>query len=397
MNIGIGKIGKAIKFNSNSWNAVGGDIDAPTLFMLWASTHPEHTFYLLSKSDYSRAKNIDRLPNIVDVWEFADKDMNDVEKRDFLLNDLEDIVIDFAVLYSGPLGRGNIVEFTPVVDGSRLTKCLGYQINYTSPILHYLNTTGLPWFMISVDSRYFPQLCVDMINLPMMSYAQMNLVGKYKRFKDMESVDKNIIVKDEVPAFYSGVETLYLTTKVKLSWDDYLRPRQGMNIILNEGGNRGLERGPYLKEYVLDYLDDVSIFGKWREPWISDDRFKGPVHIHELEEMLLKTKYTFMIPIGKGWATAKYWEMAHYGVLPFFHPWYDTQCNIPAPDFLRVSSPNELWDRIDQLNADDQLYENILRAVYETLLEEYYDGSYLNKLLNHMVGQINGSVELPTK
>jgi hypothetical protein len=396
MNIAIGKIGKSIKFNVSSWGAIGGDVEAPTLFYRWAEMNPQHNFYIIGKSDYSRAKNIKRLPNIIDVWEFAEKDMTDTEKRDFVIENLDGINIDFAVLYGGPLGRGNIHDYTPVLDNSRMTKCLGFQINYVSPILYFINETNVPWFMLSVDSRFFPQRCVDIVNMPLMSYSQINTTGDYLRMSGTSFEERHKIVKDTIDAFYSAIETVFLMHHTKPTREEYFSgDRSGMNFILNEGGNRGLERGPYLEEYILRYSDDVSVFGKWKSHWVDDHRFKGSIPFERIGEVLAGTKYTFIIPIGKGWATAKYWEMAHHGVLPFFHPWYDEQENIPAPEFLRVNSPEELWEKIELLENNNELYLNILEEVYETLDDDYYDGTHVNNILNHMCGQILGDIETP--
>jgi hypothetical protein len=56
MNIGIGKFGKSILFDSKKWGAIGGDLDAPVMISLVAKRHPEHNFYLLGHSDFSRLK-----------------------------------------------------------------------------------------------------------------------------------------------------------------------------------------------------------------------------------------------------------------------------------------------------------------------------------------------------
>ena len=112
-----------------------------------------------------------------------------------------------------------------------------------------------------------------------------------------------------------------------------------------------------LKRYILDHVEDVDIYGKWNENIISkDSRFKGPKKFNELQSMLPRVKYTFCIPIKKGWCTAKYWEMSHYGIIPFLHPTYDEQHNIKCPDFLRIKDSKDLFDKISYLENDDVAY-----------------------------------------
>jgi len=149
-------------------------------------------------------------------------------------------------------------------------------------------------------------------------------------------------------------------------------------IVCNEGRP---SRYNDLKKYILDHVEEVDIYGKWDERTIGDDvRFKGPKKFNDLQEMLPRVKYTFCIPIKKGWVTAKFWEMAHYGIIPFLHPTYDEQDNLKCPEFLRVKDSADLFKKIQFLEDNPDAYETLKGNIESMLKDEYYDGSYLNDL-----------------
>ena len=157
-------------------------------------------------------------------------------------------------------------------------------------------------------------------------------------------------------------------------------------IVCNEGKP---SRYPDLKKYILEHVDDVDIYGQWNPKTVGDDlRFKGPKKFNDLMRMLPRVKYTFCIPIKKGWVTAKFWEMAHYGIIPFLHPTYDGQKHLDVPEFIRVKDSKDLFNKIKFLEENPKAYTELRDRLDEMLKEEYYDGSYMNKIL------INGLHEI---
>jgi hypothetical protein len=115
----------------------------------------------------------------------------------------------------------------------------------------------------------------------------------------------------------------------------------------------------------------------------------GPVPFEDLQrDVLPRLKYTVIIPIKRGWVTAKYWEMAHYGIVPFMHPEYDMQRHVPCPDYLRLNSPMDLAKRVRELNADEDKLGKVLAGVERTLLPKYYDGSHINKVVMSAVDYV---------
>jgi hypothetical protein len=157
--------------------------------------------------------------------------------------------------------------------------------------------------------------------------------------------------------------------------------REGFNIVLNQGVSTGaLDRFIPVKEYILDNNIDCNIYGKWKKEIIEEyEQFNGPVFIENLKKMLLKTKYTFIVPVTKDFTTSKFWEMIHYGIIPFMHPWYDGEFNIlPENHFLRCKNPEELIEKINYLENNNDKYIELFNELQEMLKDEYYDGTFVN-------------------
>ena len=393
MNIGIGKFGKSILFDSKKWGAIGGDLDAPVMIELIAKRNPQHKFYLLGHSDYSRlseSKKSEVNPNnnIIDCWEgHKGEPYTNVLLEYFKKNNIK---LDLAFLHNGISGNANVPNCIKTIKGDAIAKTLFCFRKYTGPIIHFLNVTQLPYFTVSVDPRYTPLLARDLFNQPRWSVSQINDYTQKKR-KHIKSYENQELMFSETKHIYSGVETLFLTMKKKLTWWEFSKARyNNFVVILNEGGNGAVKRGPMLKEYVLDKLKNVEVYGQWSEEWMKDERFKGPKKFNELESVLGEVKYTFIIPIEKGWVTAKFWEMAHYGIIPFMYPTYDSDKNIKCPDFIRVSSPEELQEKITYLEAHPEEYLELLKQLHDLLEEKYYNGDFINNTIMDNCNKLQG-------
>ena len=73
MRIAIAKLGKSIKFKSDTWGAIGGDNEAPILFENLIHQNPQHEFVLLGLSDYERLplkdqQRLNKHNNIINPW-----------------------------------------------------------------------------------------------------------------------------------------------------------------------------------------------------------------------------------------------------------------------------------------------------------------------------------------
>lgn len=392
MRIGVGKIGKSTLFNEKMWSAHGGDIDAPTMITLLAKYNPEHKFYIIGKSDFGRLKPHERARvnphgNIIDPWMDYDKNTDHIS---FLLNwfDRNQIKLDTAVLYSGPSGNANIPDKIKTVKGDEIAKVLYCFAHYAGPVINYLNLSGLKYFTLVPDPRYHPFKARDCYNIAKFGLSQYDSTDM--KVKHILNYEDQRYEYTKVPTYYSGIETLFLTTRKRLPIME-LEKTIPMTVILNEGGNGGLWRGPLMKEYILNKIQDVEVFGKWSDEWMKDPRMKGPMHINLLEEKLKATKATFIIPIEQGWVTAKFWEMAHFGVLPFMHPYYDEQKHIKCHEILRTKSPSDFVEKYEAVMNDPKLYHEVLSNLDSLLDEKYYSGLHINNVVMKTVYRIAGA------
>lgn len=372
MNIAIGKFGRSILFDSSKWAAVGGDNEPSALYRTLAEMNPEHTFYMVGKSDMGRCD--EEFPaNLVDVW--ADYDRHRHEELTWPRRWLDDrgVSIDGGIMMSGPARGVSQPGVRLVRNPSKEAKRLQMSTHYVGPLVDLFNATGVPYFVVSPDPRYI-KMGRDVVNPPRFSLSQYDTAVYYKPLLRLTGTERRRV---KIPVCYAGMEKMFLIGRKKpeLSRDKPVK----FGVVCNQGGNGAPPRDRALSWYVLSLFDDVKIYGKWSDEWLKDERFVGPVPFMKLQEDVLPfVRYTIIIPIARGWVTAKFWEMAQYDIVPFMHPHYDTQRHIDCPDFLRVSSPADLRDKVDALERDPELSRRVRQEINDMLLPEYYDGSYVN-------------------
>lgn len=383
-NIAIGKVGKSVKFDSSKWSGIGGDNEAPNLFMTIAKMNPNINFYMIGKSDLRLLKpevkkQLNIPSNIIDVWEGFKSKIHDETKYAYevMSTKYKNVKIDCGVYYNGPASYTSIPNLLRKDGGAGgFYTTLDVFRKYVGPITYFENMTNVPFFTLGPDPRYIPIGARDLIHREKFVLSQYETTEKVKH---MTSLEDQTLIESYIPVEYSGIEKVFFLGREKqdITW---IPKKKKMMIVLNEGGNGGLKRGPMLQEYILNQINDVEIYGKWSDEWYSDNRFKGPKGFVELQPMLEDVKYTFIIPIQKGWVTAKFWEMINYGVIPFMHPFYDQQKHIKCPDFLRVSGPCELVKKIEYLEKNPNKYNELLNELNKMLKEEYYNGEFINNL-----------------
>lgn len=382
----VGKIGKSVKFNPDTWGAVGGDCEAPELLRKMAELNPNDTFIIISRNDVDRNRDSLNLPaNLVDVYNGATQE----EKKDYhyITKRLKDVKIDGCFLMSGPTANCNIPEKswkrTELKHGHKEhAKSLMVFANYVAPIYNFLNDTNIPWIMIANDPRYTRQ-GNDLSNQPKLILSQYDEVIQMQTFDNWE--DQNYI-KNPIDAIYAGMEKMFLIDK---QIPTTFKKTKKFMVVLNEGNNGAVSRYTELKKYVLDYIDDVEIYGKWDESVMIDARFKGSIKFAELQSMLPSVKYSFMISIADGWVTMKVWELLSHGIIPFMHPNYDTQKHCKLPDFIRINNPNELHEKIEYLENNHAEYERILNECLSAITIGDITGSNLSTIILGYTPSVN--------
>lgn len=384
-----GKIGKSVKFNPSTWGATGGDNELPTLLRKMAELNPDDTFIVIGRNDIERNRTALNIPaNLRDIYVGASpEDRRDV---DYITKRLEGVKIDGCFLMAGPVAPicnipGKAFKRKELEEGVKVPAQSLYVFEqYVGPIYQYLNTSGIPWVMICNDPRYI-EPGSDLMNQPVKVLSQHDETVLMKTFDNFE--DQNY-VKNAVPSVYAGMEKMFLIDR------EILTAKKTINfmMVLNEGNSGVKSRYPMLKEYVLDSMEDVAIYGKWDEKTIGQDpRFKGAVKFEELQKILPSVKYTFIIPIKKGWVTAKYVEMIASGIIPFFHPTYDEQKHCAVPEFIRIKSPKELHEKIEYLNNNPDEYERILGECLACVEPDDVSGEKICSVVLDNTPQVHGT------
>lgn len=352
----FGKIGKVIKFDKSKWGATGGDNEAPTLILKLAENNPNDTFILISSNDFDKVQ-FKKPPNIINGMKSLGALKNIYDG--YLTDTLKDENISGAIIVLGPTCRKNL-EYWPR---------LGFAKSYCAPIIHYLNNSDVPWVGICNDPRYYLKNVRDLIKSPIKYLSQFNEVFTKKVFSQLPPKDDNDLIEMKVNCEYSGVEKIVLFNNEKNI--NFSNKNEDFIIVLNEGKNGVKSRYPELKKYILDYFDDVEIYGEWySEETLNDPRFKGSKPFSEILDITKKSKFSFIIPILPGWTTSKYIEMINNGIIPFFHPDYDSQNNLNVPDFLRISSPEELKQKIDMIKSNNNLYLQIITDLQKEFIKD---------------------------
>jgi hypothetical protein len=405
--IAVGKIGKSVLFNSSQWGAIGGDNEAPIFYENLFHKNPDITFYIIGASDYSRIDKserdrINQHGNVIDVWSnFTEwgksyRGESKTKRQDYLTEwMLTSPKIDVALLFLGPTGTSNVVGKSRLMtDPTSLASPIEMLAKYSGPIIDYLNMNReMPWVGILNDPRFFPANMRDMFHRPSLMLSQYTESIKHTTVTEYDNPKPQTVT---VQSNYTAIETIFLIGKEKGKaiveaptasldsfFEDTVELKEGEKdikfmIVCNEGRP---SRYSDLKKYILDHVEDVDIYGKWVDEILNNDkRFKGPKNFNDLQQMLPRVKYTFCIPIKKGWVTAKFWEMAHYGIIPFLHPTYDEQNNLKCPEFLRVTDSKDLYKKIEFLEKNPDAYDTLRSNIESMLKNEYYDGTYLNNL-----------------
>lgn len=388
MNIVIGKIGKSTLFDFNKHGSIGGDNDAPNIYLNLAKYNPDINFYMIGKSDLSRYKGY--IPkNIIDVWKNfkqqlnEDGSINDDFTTEWVSNYFKknNIKIDTGIMVSGPTGSFSMknkiksIRYYP-----EFAKPIEMLVNYVSPILHFFNESQIPWISILHDPRYY-RLGRDCFNRPKILLSQYNCEFKEKHIKNYEEQHPDSFMVDNMKCIYAEQEKTFLINKSKKTFND---KNIKLLIVMNSGKNGGMDRYKELKKYILD--DERSncceIYGDWEEEILkSNSQFKGPLKFNLLQDKLKNTKYTFIVPIKEGWTTAKIWEMIQYNIIPFLHPTYDTQNNIQLDEWFRVKDVNDLYNKIDILENNEEKYKKVLHYIQSLVKDEDYSGLNLNNII----------------
>lgn len=394
--IAFAKLGKSIKFIT-AFSPIGGDNEAPSMLRILANNNPDITFHIIGRSDFNRLDEnqiTELFPyrNVKDAFE-GHKGPADPDRIIHYFDDLG-FQPDAFVMMMGQVGNVSIPNrIWGQRDPTKTVAIIDMTKNYTTPITKWLNENPLMHIVeVCNDPRYTLKQSKDCFVDPKISLSQYTY--EYER-ESSRSYDDQTRVKTKVPCKYAEMERIFLYDREQPYPGPEDCPRDiPFMVVLNEGTP---SRYKLLKEWVLDGIDDVEIYGKWtHEDALEDNRFKGSMPLEELQQKLQAVRATFIIPIAKGWTTSKYIEMIHAGVIPFFHPTYDEQDNLNVPKWLRPKSPEAMMQAVKMMK-DDKIYNKLIKELRDQFCTpEYYDGTRLNEIVMSHVNESYSAPDLST-
>ena len=412
--VGFFKLGKAIKFNENSWGAIGGDCEPKQLINSIAKRNPNIEYWLLSPNDLGRvrAKEKPAVQSLFgppvetesaapsNVKEFHST-MTDRKSADEAAQIIKDLDLDFIFFYTGPSSTVNIPDYINKVDGTGRVKSLDFFKYYAAPIIKAMNELEkkVPIVGLLVDNRYI-LACKDWNdnNRPTYYLAQ-NTFTKTEEFfcnpplRDIDTIESTYE--------YSGIETVFLLDKKRYDTDELFEMKKTNSFMMlqNQGkGSGGMDRWDPVRDYIVKNDIETDIYGKWDDDLKKEypKWFKGEKRIETMTDELLATKYTFCVPIKEGMVTSKYAEMLHYGIIPFLHPSYDTDFNVfPDGHFIRCKSPEDLKKKVQFLNDNPEHYKKLFYNLQEKYLKDsYYTGEHVDNKIWEAYKRITTKTEI---
>jgi len=412
--VGFFKLGKAIKFNENSWGAIGGDCEPKQLINSIAKRNPNIEYWLLSPNDLGRvrAKEKPAVQSLFgppvetesaapsNVKEFHST-MADRKSSDEAAQIIKDLDLDFIFFYTGPSSTVNIPDYINKVDGTGRVKSLDFFKYYAAPIIKAMNELEkkVPIVGLLVDNRYI-LACKDWNdnNRPTYYLAQ-NTFTKTEEFfcnpplRDIDTIESTYE--------YSGIETVFLLDKKRYDTDELFEMKKTNSFMMlqNQGkGSGGMDRWDPVRDYIVKNDIETDIYGKWDDDLKKEypKWFKGEKRIETMTDELLATKYTFCVPIKEGMVTSKYAEMLHYGIIPFLHPSYDTDFNVfPDGHFIRCKSPEDLKKKVQFLNDNPEHYKKLFYNLQEKYLKDsYYTGEHVDNKIWEAYERVTNKTEI---
>ena len=221
--VGFFKLGKAIKFNENSWGAIGGDCEPKQLINSIAKRNPNVEYWILSPNDLDRVRTkekpavqslfgdpvVAKLAAEPNIHEFHSK-MDNRKSADETVKFIKELDLDFIFFYTGPSSTVNIPNYINKKDGNGQVKSLDFFKYYAAPIIQAMNELDkkVPIVGLLVDNRYV-LACKDwgINNRPTYYLAQNNFTKEEQYFYQPPLRDVKTITSTYE---YSGIETVFL-------------------------------------------------------------------------------------------------------------------------------------------------------------------------------------------
>ena len=418
-NIVIGRTGLTIKFKGiKIGTQTACDTDMMVYSML-SQMNPDFNFYFIGPTDLHKLteeeyNEIFPYHNVFSAW------TNDLRKsKEFskIIKYFEDnnIKIDFALINTGGSSQACVPDFYPKKDGSKRSLLLS-QLYYMAPYVYTLNKLGCPVYCMADDARNVLLNFRDLYNRERKVFTQANY--KLKTITHITSETDFTLKTDIIDCIYAHIERIDLigmpdNWKDRIDINRKLKSNKENHLLVISHGNgckkinsnltiKNLRFQGY-KEYIIDNFKDTiynksKIYGKWTEDIYEQypNNFEDKPMI-ELNDILKDARYSLVYSQIPNFVTVKPWEMIANGIIPFIHPDYDPEHILGLPEYVYLKNPDDLKNKIIELDNDDKLYLNILNKCLDCITKEDRDGTYINNFIMTNIANDLGFTYEPKK
>lgn len=418
-NIVIGRTGLTIKFTGiKIGTQTACDTDMMVYSML-SQMNPDFNFYFIGPTDLYKLteeeyNEIFPYHNVFSAW------TNDLRKsKDFnkIIKYFEDnnIKIDFALINTGGSSQACVPDFYPKKDGSKRSLLLS-QLYYMAPYVYTLNKLGCPVYCMADDARNVLLNFRDLYNRERKVFTQANY--KLKTITHITSETDFTLKTDLIDCIYAHIERIDLigmpdNWKDRIDINRKLKSNKENHLLVISHGNGCNKINSNLtiknarfkgyKEYIIDNFKDTiynksKIYGKWTKDIYEQypNNFEDKAMI-ELNDILKDARYSLVYSQIPNFVTVKPWEMIANGIIPFIHPDYDPEHILGLPEYVYLKNPDDLKNKIIELDNDDKLYLNILNKCLDCITKEDRDGTYINNFIMTNIANDLGFTYEPKK
>lgn len=396
MNILLAK-GTALRFTPEGRDIIYGGSDLTAdVFLNLARVYPQHSFYLLSSS-----KNLDKLENAPNnLFNLYKEITSSIEKiphpkyhpkiyhyKDFYSYiDKHNIHFDKAIVHQ--MGENQPVEWDKGYISQRTGEACCPRICDINPNMFYcvIKHYNIPYILLQDDPREINKIPRD-LQPPFKIWGQYNGTDNSMMYKEGSLTE---MYKAEFPVRHKMIDRLWLRKKPKIDWRTFDKTNKFIMAINPLEG-----RAKYLKKWIIDRMPDIKIYGNWNnlstmmqkevEKYNIDTSIFEDVPMTQIEDLMFNTRYTLVIPTKKNFiVTQKPYSMLYYGIIPF---WckndYDVN-NIYGdfPDYIKVSSVDEFYNKMDELDNNLDMYQNLKEQLWNLLDDKYFCDDIIHEIFD---------------
>jgi hypothetical protein len=150
-------------------------------------------------------------------------------------------------------------------------------------------------------------------------------------------------------------------------------------IMMNDTGEKERKKSILNVTNWLQHENyKCDVYGNWPK---NKELNARDIPENEVSDYLSRYLYAFNAGKNPNWVSQKYWEMVLANVI-CFHTNYDISNLIMHPkDFKRVLDGIDVIDKIEQLQSNPELYEEIINAQKNELKSGYYTGEFIYQII----------------